>query len=125
MNGNECYCSTFVKQTAGADERCDVKCGGNPDQLCGGNTKSSVFALSDRSNANSAPLNGTHLDFYGEHADTLAAYAKLAGTFVLVISFHQHHPCVSLRHMHVHVVVPRLARAIFSVGSPHRSRNKR
>ena len=48
VNGNDCYCSTWFKLTAGAGENCDVKCAGDAGQLCGGQTKASVFAMHDR-----------------------------------------------------------------------------
>jgi len=44
-HGRDCYCAPFFKQMAGDDSMCDSVCEGNPTQMCGGHTKSSIFQM--------------------------------------------------------------------------------
>jgi len=44
-HGRDCYCAPFFKQLAGDDSMCDSVCEGNPTQMCGGHSKSSIFQM--------------------------------------------------------------------------------
>merc|ERR1740116_374768 len=44
-HGRDCYCAPFFKQIAGDDSMCDNVCEGNPTQMCGGSSKSSIFQM--------------------------------------------------------------------------------
>jgi len=44
-NGNDCYCTPYYKPMAGSSDECDVPCPGEPYQMCGGKSKSSVFSM--------------------------------------------------------------------------------
>merc|ERR1719229_1699008 len=44
-HGRECYCTPYYKQIAGDSSMCDAVCEGDPTQMCGGMTKSSLFAM--------------------------------------------------------------------------------
>lgn len=43
--GRDCYCTPFYKQMPGGSENCDQVCEGNPSQMCGGKTMSSIFEM--------------------------------------------------------------------------------
>jgi len=45
QNGNDCYCTPFYKPMAGENSNCDLTCPGDPSQMCGGKTRSSVFEM--------------------------------------------------------------------------------
>jgi hypothetical protein len=45
IHGRDCYCSPFYKMMAGDSSDCDEVCEGSPTEMCGGKTKSSVFAM--------------------------------------------------------------------------------
>lgn len=45
LNGRECYCAPYAQQIAGDSSECDAQCEGNPAQLCGGKTKSTIFSM--------------------------------------------------------------------------------
>jgi hypothetical protein len=44
MNG-KCYCAPYYKAEAGDSSQCDSVCPGDPTLMCGGKSKSSVFAM--------------------------------------------------------------------------------
>jgi len=44
-NGRNCYCEPYYKQMAGDSSQCDAVCPGDNTMMCGGQAKSSVFAL--------------------------------------------------------------------------------
>jgi hypothetical protein len=44
-NGRDCYCTPYYKPMAGSSAECDAPCPGNPTQMCGGKSKSSVFSM--------------------------------------------------------------------------------
>mmetsp|Transcript_89317 Transcript_89317/g.248038 ORF Transcript_89317/g.248038 Transcript_89317/m.248038 type:complete len:482 (-) Transcript_89317:148-1593(-) len=44
-NGRECYCTPYYKPMANDDSMCDAVCEGNTATMCGGKTKSSMFAM--------------------------------------------------------------------------------
>lgn len=44
-NGRDCYCAPYFKQAAGDSSACDAPCDGDSATICGGKTKSSVFAM--------------------------------------------------------------------------------
>jgi len=44
-NGNNCYCAPYYKQMAGDSSQCDAVCPGDNTLMCGGKSKSSIFAL--------------------------------------------------------------------------------
>jgi hypothetical protein len=44
-NGNDCYCMPYYKPMAGDNSNCDLPCEGNPEQMCGGKMRSSVFEM--------------------------------------------------------------------------------
>eukprot|EP00392_Amoebophrya_sp_AT5.2_P017605 g17993.t1 len=48
VRGSECYCSPYFVQAAGASQDCDMACEGNPGEMCGGQTKASVFEMHGR-----------------------------------------------------------------------------
>jgi len=45
MNGRGCYCAPYYRQMAGDSSQCDAPCPGDNSIMCGGKSKSSVFAL--------------------------------------------------------------------------------
>jgi len=45
LNGRGCYCAPYYKQMAGDSSQCDAGCEGDSTLMCGGKSKSSVFAL--------------------------------------------------------------------------------
>lgn len=45
LNGNSCYCAPYYKQMAGDSSQCDNACPGDSTIMCGGKSKSSIFAL--------------------------------------------------------------------------------
>jgi hypothetical protein len=45
VNGNNCYCAPYYRQMAGDSSQCDNSCPGDSTLMCGGKSKSSVFAL--------------------------------------------------------------------------------
>jgi len=45
QNGRDCYCSPYYKPMAGENSNCDLPCEGDPSQMCGGKTRSSVFEM--------------------------------------------------------------------------------
>jgi len=45
INGNNCYCAPYYKQMAGDSSQCDNPCPGDGTVMCGGKSKSSIFAL--------------------------------------------------------------------------------
>lgn len=45
LNGRNCYCAPYYKQMAGDSSQCDAPCPGENTVMCGGKSKSSVFAL--------------------------------------------------------------------------------
>ncbi|CAD7924473.1 unnamed protein product, partial [Amoebophrya sp. A25] len=47
VRGSECYCSSFFVPTAGKSEGCDMACEGNAAEMCGGQTKASVYEMHD------------------------------------------------------------------------------
>jgi hypothetical protein len=44
-HGRECYCMPYYKQLAGDSSLCDAVCEGDTTQMCGGMSKSSLFAM--------------------------------------------------------------------------------
>jgi hypothetical protein len=44
-HGRECYCTPYYKQVAGDSSLCDAVCEGDTMQMCGGMSKSSLFAM--------------------------------------------------------------------------------
>lgn len=44
-NGRNCYCAPFYKAEAGDSSECDAPCGGDSKEMCGGQTKSKIFAM--------------------------------------------------------------------------------
>merc|ERR1719221_2208529 len=44
-NGRDCYCAPYYKQMADDDSMCDAVCEGAPTTMCGGKSKSSMFAM--------------------------------------------------------------------------------
>lgn len=44
-NGRNCYCSPFYKPMADDHTICDLPCDGNPTEMCGGKSKSTVFEM--------------------------------------------------------------------------------
>jgi len=44
-HGRDCYCAPYFKQMASDSSMCDNVCEGNPTQMCGGKTKSSIFQM--------------------------------------------------------------------------------
>ena len=47
LNGNKCYCEPYFKQMAGDSSMCDVACPGDKTNICGGASKSSIYAMHD------------------------------------------------------------------------------
>jgi len=45
QGGRDCYCTPFYKPMAGENSNCDLTCEGDPSQMCGGKTRSSVFEM--------------------------------------------------------------------------------
>merc|ERR1719506_1386399 len=45
INGRNCYCAPYYRQMAGDSSQCDAQCPGEPTLMCGGKSKSSIFAL--------------------------------------------------------------------------------
>jgi len=45
QNGRDCYCTPYYKPMAGDNSNCDMTCEGDPSQMCGGKTRSSVFEM--------------------------------------------------------------------------------
>jgi len=45
QNGDGCYCMPYYKVMAADSSNCDVPCEGEPDQICGGKSKSSIFEM--------------------------------------------------------------------------------
>jgi len=45
LNGRECYCTPWAKPMAGESSTCDSPCPGDPKQMCGGQTKSSIYEM--------------------------------------------------------------------------------
>lgn len=45
MNGRECYCEPYYSQMPGDDSLCHLPCDGDNTQMCGGNTKSSIYEM--------------------------------------------------------------------------------
>jgi len=45
VNGLNCYCAPYYRQMAGDSSQCDSQCPGDMTVMCGGKSKSSVFAL--------------------------------------------------------------------------------
>jgi hypothetical protein len=45
VNGRNCYCSPYFQQMASDSSRCDSVCDGNHGLICGGKSKSSIFAM--------------------------------------------------------------------------------
>merc|ERR1719235_2069174 len=45
LNGNNCYCAPYYKQMAGDSSQCDNASPGDSTIMCGGKSKSSIFAL--------------------------------------------------------------------------------
>merc|ERR1719420_2058602 len=45
INGRNCYCAPYYRQMAGDSSQCDAQCPGDNTVMCGGKSKSSVFAL--------------------------------------------------------------------------------
>merc|ERR1719265_2053047 len=45
MNGRNCYCAPYYRQMAGDSSQCDASCPGDNTLMCGGKSKSSIFAL--------------------------------------------------------------------------------
>jgi len=43
--GRDCYCTPYYKPMAGDNSNCDEVCEGDPSQMCGGKTRSSVFEM--------------------------------------------------------------------------------
>merc|ERR1719420_212138 len=44
-HGRDCYCSPFYQMMAGDSSQCDAVCEGDTTNMCGGMSKSSVFAM--------------------------------------------------------------------------------
>merc|ERR1719245_1686315 len=44
-NGRDCYCAPYFKPMASDSSDCDAPCDGNPAQICGGKTKSSIYSM--------------------------------------------------------------------------------
>lgn len=45
VNGGDCYCTPYFKPMASDSSMCDAVCEGDPTKMCGGKTKSSIFAM--------------------------------------------------------------------------------
>jgi len=45
LNGRNCYCAPYYKQMAGDSSQCDAQCVGDNTVMCGGKSKSTIFAL--------------------------------------------------------------------------------
>lgn len=45
QGGRDCYCTPYYKPMAGENSNCDLTCEGDPSQMCGGKTRSSVFEM--------------------------------------------------------------------------------
>jgi hypothetical protein len=45
QGGRDCYCTPYYKPMAGENSNCDLTCEGDPNQMCGGKTRSSVFEM--------------------------------------------------------------------------------
>lgn len=45
VNGRDCYCTPYFKPMAGDSSMCDAVCEGDTTKMCGGQTKSSIFAM--------------------------------------------------------------------------------
>lgn len=43
--GRDCYCTPYYKPMAGDSSNCDQVCEGDPSQMCGGKTMSSIFEM--------------------------------------------------------------------------------
>mmetsp|Transcript_7857 Transcript_7857/g.16988 ORF Transcript_7857/g.16988 Transcript_7857/m.16988 type:complete len:452 (-) Transcript_7857:85-1440(-) len=43
--GRYCYCTPYYRQVAGDSSDCDAVCEGEPTSVCGGKTKSSIYAM--------------------------------------------------------------------------------
>jgi len=43
--GRDCYCTPYYKPMAGDNSNCDEVCEGDPSQMCGGKSRSSVFEM--------------------------------------------------------------------------------
>merc|ERR1719356_253830 len=44
-HGRDCYCTPYYNQIAGDSSDCDAVCEGDPTNMCGGMTKSSIFEM--------------------------------------------------------------------------------
>jgi len=45
LNGRECYCDPYYKPMASDSSECDAPCDGDNSVMCGGKSKSSIFAM--------------------------------------------------------------------------------
>jgi len=53
QGGRDCYCTPYYKPMAGENSNCDLTCEGDPSQMCGGKTRSSVFEMHSCANTRS------------------------------------------------------------------------
>jgi DNA-binding ferritin-like protein len=44
-DGRYCYCMPYYSHLAADSSNCDIPCEGNPEEMCGGNVKSTVFEM--------------------------------------------------------------------------------
>jgi len=56
LNGNKCYCEPYFQQMAGDSSICDATCPGDESNICGGRSKSSIYAMHDCPDAFAAQL---------------------------------------------------------------------
>jgi len=56
LNGNKCYCEPYFQQMAGDSSICDATCPGDESNICGGSSKSSIYAMHDCPDAFAAQL---------------------------------------------------------------------
>lgn len=45
VNGRDCYCTPYYRPSASSSEECDSVCEGEMTTMCGGKSKSSIFAM--------------------------------------------------------------------------------
>jgi len=45
LNGNKCYCEPYFQAVASDSSDCDTLCEGDPSNMCGGESKSTIFSM--------------------------------------------------------------------------------
>jgi len=80
VRGSECYCSSFFVATAGKSEGCEMPCAGNAAEMCGGQTKASVYQMHDCGRANKMMFGSNETTAFMADANMVAGAAENATT---------------------------------------------